>query len=386
MPYDNRKKIIKEIEAIRNNRTLISLFNFDRASSPELLGLTTRFHSELKACLYRILKENNKSNGFDIFLYTRGGDANSVWPIVNLIREFDENFEVLIPFRAHSAGTLFALGAKKIVMTQLAELSPIDPSTGNQFNPIDEMNKQKRLGISVEDLNAYKDFIKQSYGMKDISKSMEDKNILRKHLKELIEKIHPLAIGNVHSVHQLIKRLAENLLSFHSEKNDNLNEMIEQLTVETFSHLHMISRKEALNIFGKNKIKFASEKLENKLDELLRMYEEDFSLRNPFYVSKLFKPTESIKEDVQTKKKDTKENELTKPFRFAGAALESLKWGYLFITEGTITQFSKLQNNVNIQLPPGQPMPLIPGVPVGYNIEITDQKWQLNKGPKGITI
>lgn len=386
MPYDDRKKIIEEIETIRKNRTLISLFNFDRASKPELPGLTTQFASDLKACLYRILKENNKSNGFDIFLYTRGGDANSVWPIVNLLREFDEKFEVLIPFRAHSAGTLFSLGAKKIIMTQLAELSPIDPSTGNQFNPIDDMNKQKRLGISVEDVNAYKDFIKQSYEMKNISKSIEDKNILRKHLEELIEKIHPLAIGNVHRVHQLIERLAEKLLCFHAEKTDNLKSMVEQLTVEPFSHLHMISRKEALGILGKNKIEFASEILENKLDELLRMYEEDFSLRNPFYVSKLFETTESIKKDGQTKKKDTKENELTKPFRFAGAALESVKWGYLFITEGTITQFSKLQNNINIQLPPGEPMPLIPGVPKGFNIEIMDQKWQLNRGPKGITI
>ena len=56
-----------------------------------------------------------------------------MWPIVSLIREFDKDFEVLVPYRCHSSGTLTALGAKRIVMDQLSELSPIDPSTGNQF-------------------------------------------------------------------------------------------------------------------------------------------------------------------------------------------------------------------------------------------------------------
>ena len=45
------------------------------------------------------------------------------------------------------------MAAKRIVMTRLAELSPIDPTTGNQFNPVD--GKGNRLGISVEDVRAY---------------------------------------------------------------------------------------------------------------------------------------------------------------------------------------------------------------------------------------
>jgi ClpP class serine protease len=102
------------------------------------------------------LKETlNTGDKLDVLLYTRGGATNAVWPIVSLLREFDSNFEVLVPYRAHSSGTMLTLAAKKIVMTRLAELSPIDPTTANQFNP--QLDKQL-LGIAVEDVTAYKEF------------------------------------------------------------------------------------------------------------------------------------------------------------------------------------------------------------------------------------
>jgi len=40
---------------------------------------------------------------------------------------------------------------------------------------------------------------------------------------------------------------------------------------------------------------------------------------------------------------------------------------------------------VQVQLPPGQPMPLIPGLPRQYNVQVTSQGWMRNKEPKGIT-
>ena len=119
MAYDDREKIIRQIEKLRGRRVLVSFCNFDRTSVPELPGLNTHFHANVKECLYRVLKESRCSKGLDLFLYTRGGDTNSVWPIVNLLREFDKDFQVLVPFRAHSAGTMLALAAKKAVMARL---------------------------------------------------------------------------------------------------------------------------------------------------------------------------------------------------------------------------------------------------------------------------
>lgn len=370
MAYDERKKLIADIEEIRDGRRLISLCNFDRISEPPLPGLSTQFLSDLKECLYRVLKESSIDvKGLDIFIYTRGGDTNSVWPIVSLIKEFEPNFEVLVPFRAHSAGTMIALAAKKIIMTRLAELSPIDPSTGNQFNPTDPSNPINRLGISVEDVNAYKDFIKETFNFKNLKDlSNEEKGILDVHIQKLTALIHPLAIGNVHRVHKLIQRLAEKLLSLHPIEGRNIHKTIEKLTVEPHSHLHMFNRAEAAEILGKDHIINADEKLEIALDALLRQYEDDFSLRSPLFISRLM--------DETTTKMD---------FRFIGGVVESCNWGYIFETTGKIIQFSKLPNNVSVQLPPGQVMPLISGLPREYRIEIFEQRWHHNLEKKGIT-
>src|SRR5262249_54877667 len=116
MSYDDRKPILKKIEELRGGRRLIALCNFDRDSSPTLPGLTIQFYADLKESLFRVLKETKIDKGVDVFVYTRGGDVNSVWPVVSLLREFDKDFEVLIPFRCHSSGTLFVLSANKVWM------------------------------------------------------------------------------------------------------------------------------------------------------------------------------------------------------------------------------------------------------------------------------
>jgi hypothetical protein len=370
MPYDDRKKIMSTIEGLREGRKLIALCNFDRTSEPSLPGLNIQFQVDLKECLYGVLKNSPATNGLDILIYTRGGDANAVWPMVSLIREFDPDFEVLVPFRAHSAGTLFCLAAKKIIMTRLAELSPIDPSTGNQFNPPDNLKPGNRLGISVEDVNAYKDFIKETFNLKDLKGlSSDDKALLQPYIQRLTTEVHPLALGNVQRVYKLILRLAQKLLKSHAAAGKEISKIIEKLTIEPYSHLHMLNRNEAAEILGDDHVVCADKiGLEDPLDDLLRQYEDDFSLRSPLYISRLM--------DENTPKMD---------FRFAGGVVESVERGYLFETKGIIRQFSELPKNVTVQLPPGQPMPLVPGLPRKYNIEILEQRWRHNVKQEGIT-
>jgi hypothetical protein len=158
-----------------------------------------------------------------VVLYTRGGATNAVWPITGLLREFDPDFEVLIPFRAHSSGTLFALAANKIIMTALAELSPIDPTTANQFNPRNPVNQQAQLGIAVEDVTAYQDFWKSALELnrfRDLS--LEQTCIaLQPHMASLSAELHPL-VGNVHRVYTQIRKLARMLLDHHYGTDDEI--------------------------------------------------------------------------------------------------------------------------------------------------------------------
>src|SRR5262245_27907831 len=114
MAFDDRKSVMKEIEELRDGRRLIALCNFDRQEQPPQLGVQLQFGEDLKEPLFRVLKETLETGraSLDLFLYTRGGETNAVWPIASLLREYDADFQVLVPFRAHSSGTLLSLAAK----------------------------------------------------------------------------------------------------------------------------------------------------------------------------------------------------------------------------------------------------------------------------------
>ncbi|MEM3191918.1 MAG: hypothetical protein QXW80_05265 [Candidatus Micrarchaeia archaeon] len=74
-----------------------------------------------------LLRSSGKSkNGF-LMLSSPGGDGNVAEKLIVMLREYFENFTVIIPNYAKSAATMIALGSDKILMGYLAELGPIDP-------------------------------------------------------------------------------------------------------------------------------------------------------------------------------------------------------------------------------------------------------------------
>ncbi len=369
MNYDDRKSLIQNVQELRSGRTLVCFFNFDRRSDPPIAGLATQFAADVKEPLFRVLKESPSPKGIDLCLYTRGGDTNSVWPIVTLLREFDPDFEVLVPFRCHSSGTLLALGARRIWMGPLSELSPIDPSTGNQFNPPDPANPQSRLAISVEDVSAYRDFLeKQFSGLSAEGLRFEDfAPILRQFLDALVQKVHPLALGNVQRVVLQIEQLAGNLLRLHPIPQEDVIKIVDALTTKFFSHLHMISRREAMEILGE-RVSPTSADLAAALDNLLCSYAEAFRLRHGFFLNAFLG------------------DQPEKTVRFIGAVLESAAWSYLYETKATLTQHVKLPPNVQIQLPAGQRLPLVPGLPREIQLQVNAQSWVRHSTPQEVTL
>ena len=368
MNYEERKALLKRVETLRAGRCLVCFLNFDRLSEPPLPGLSTQFHADVKEALFRVLKESDPQEDVDLLLYTRGGDTNAVWPLVSLIREFDEDFEVLVPFRCHSSGTLATLGSKRIVLTDLSELSPIDPSTGNQFNPRDPADPKSGMAISVEDVRAYRSFIVEQ--LTGIKEDNDDESPLSPEalslLQRLASEVHPLALGNVHRVLQQIKQLAKNLLNLHPVAGEDPQKIVSALTTKFFSHLHMINRHEAKDILG-DRVEFASDELADALDDVLRAYEGGFALRQKFYLRNLLDRDPEV------------------PFRFVGAVLESATRSYLFETAGVVRQVAKPPPNVQVQVPVGQPIPLVPGMPRETQVEVTSQGWVHNKEPQGVT-
>jgi hypothetical protein len=218
---------------------------------------------------------DNPKNHLDLFLYSNGGDGTVPWRLVTLIKDYFEEFSVLIPYRAFSAATLTALGANQIVMHPMGMLGPTDPTVVNGFNP--EAPNGQKIGISVEDVTAYINLIKEEAGI-----THEDELIQA--FNKLPEQVHPLALGNVKRSLAQSRMMANKLLSLHMDKYKDqhaIGDIIDNLTSKLYYHGHPINRKEAEDI-GIKTIKTEKVEVENLIWQLYLEYEKEMQLADPF--------------------------------------------------------------------------------------------------------
>lgn len=280
MGFAQRKALISEIEEKRKSK-VITLITSDRyATLPFIQGVHAQIAADQVHKIVQHLKaieSDGGSDNVDLFIYSRGGDTNSAWPLVNSIRNYCKNFSVLIPVHAHSAATLISLGANKIVMSKTASLSPIDPTVANAFNPRD--NNQS-LGISVEDVASFFALAKDSDRV-----DIKSENNITEVFKILAEKVHPLALGNVKRSHSQIRLLARKLLMLHITEEaatKRIEGIVDELTERFYTHNHSIFREEARKIGLESIVADATVEEESLFWNLYRSYEEDMKLKEFF--------------------------------------------------------------------------------------------------------
>lgn len=215
-----------------------------------------------------------------------------------MIREYCDKFSVLIPYKAHSSATMIALGADEIVMSNLSEISPIDPSTANVFNPLDPANPQNRIPISVEDVMAYFDLAKNKFKIKG------DEELSRIFTKfvESNPQIHPLALGNVNRIHNLIRILAKRLLKSHADqpREEEIETIVDYFTEKLYSHQYLIGRKEAKEDLGIKTIVDADNDLSNVMTDLYEEYNKELDF------GKIWNPENELGVNAVQNKKDYK--------------------------------------------------------------------------------
>jgi len=363
MAFPERVEIIKQIQELRKSK-VVTYFTSDRRTFPPgfpLPALNTRLATEAQIFVYDQLRSLGKTDNLDLFLYTRGGQTDSVWPLVSIFREHAcKQFVVLVPFRAHSAGTLICLGADKIILGEAAELSPIDPTTGNEFNPVNEIDKRTRREISVEDVISYIELAKDPAKV-----GLQDSDHILEVFKRLSEEVHPIALGNVNRVHTQIRILADKLLRLHwtgEEEQARIAQVVDQLTKKLYSHTHALNRREAKEILGEDLVVEATEEEQELLWQLYEAYAQVLQLRETFCVDSLIASGQ-----VQQK------------LTMNGAFIETEKRSLVFRSECLIGLSSRLPQGVQLQVPPGQPVPLIPGLPVNVDIKVLSIGWEENE-------
>jgi len=352
MPDEIRESILK-LQDLRKSKVLL-YFLSDRRSTVPIPGMNTVMAGEPHLIIYDHLRKMGHVPNLDLVIHTRGGSLDAVWPLVSICREMSEHFTVFVPMTAHSAGTLLCLGAEEVFLGTSASLSPIDPTTANHFNPADKHGVPK--GISVEDVISYFRLARD----KSKGAGIHSEQYILEVFKQLSNSVDPLALGNVNRVHTQIRLLADKLLNLHPSQFSNkehINRIVKVLTEELYSHSHQIGVTEAINLFGDKFIRRPSKEVEQAMWDIFEGCATVFKLRNTF----------NIKEWIGS--------ETQKILETAGAILLSENLKHIFTSKMIIRQLPELPTQVQIQIPPGQQMPLIPGLPTRINIEPVKEGW-----------
>lgn len=115
--------------------------------SPILYGLDLRVRDAVES-----IKE--KKEKIVVILDTPGGIVEVVERMVDCIRHFYKELIIVVPDRAMSAGTIFALSADRILMDYFSCLGPIDPQIekdGKLVPALSYLNQFDRLNKKAEE-------------------------------------------------------------------------------------------------------------------------------------------------------------------------------------------------------------------------------------------
>lgn len=265
--FDKRLPILQEIEKERKSKAILYVTG-DRP------GMETQISPDSVDLFVDHLDDLWPAEKISLVLYTPGGNTAAAWRIVNLLRTFCDDLEVIVPTKALSAGTLISLGANRIVMTKQASLGPIDPSLNGPLNPLVPGGApHHKAPVSVEAIQGFLDVVQDQLGVKD-SQSLAS---IWNHLSD---KIHPLVLGQIFRTRSQIRTLAKRLLAHQGIDEGNREGIISFLCSESGSHDHSINRREA-RAMGLN-IENPSEKFYQTLKKLQHSVAETIKLRAPF--------------------------------------------------------------------------------------------------------
>ena len=235
MNHATRQPLYKQIEAERKSR-VVSFITGER------VGLETQIANDAVSPFVSILDNIGPTKKISLILETTGGHTSAAWRLINLIKSFCDELEVIIPTKAMSAGTLMALGAQNIVMTKQAALGPIDPSLANHpLAPVINFapGRQGKVSVSAEAVRGYIDEIK-----KDIS----DPTALSNVWINLARQIHPLILGDIFRVGEQIRSMASELIGSQVSDSEIKAKIIQLLCSDSGSHDYTLNRRKAKEI------------------------------------------------------------------------------------------------------------------------------------------
>ncbi|ROH89024.1 serine protease [Stagnimonas aquatica] len=317
MNYQTRQQIYRRIERARSSKVLA----FVTGDRPQL---ETQIAPDCIPLFVDLLDQIGPTKKISLILHTNGGHTSAAWRLINLIRTFCDELEVLIPLKALSSGTLISIGADKIIMTKQAALGPIDPSLVHALSPTVPgpfPGQVQRVPASVEAVRGYLDHATQDL-------KITDEAARASLLIDLSNKIHPLVLGEIFRSRQQIRYLAKKLLSPQIRDAKKVDKIIDFLCADSGSHDYTINRREAHELglpTGK-----PSESFYRLLRDVNASYTAELQLLEPLSVDVVL----GVAQQVQ--------------YTHVRGLVESCDGGsYRFLTEGTYTRLPQPPDAIN---------------------------------------
>lgn len=182
-----RQTLIKDIETEHPKLLCYVAGNRAQVDRIDTLGFVDMLHNV------------NPGDPIDLLLHTPGGDVDAAEKLIGLVRSAtgeEGQLRVIIPDYAKSAGTLMALGANSIVMSDSSELGPIDPQVSSR-----DGNGSDLVYSVLTYLNAY-DAARRA--LRDAPDDLA--------ARITFEKFDPTIVRKFQSVRDRARSFAENLL------------------------------------------------------------------------------------------------------------------------------------------------------------------------------
>jgi ClpP class serine protease len=121
-----RAQAIRAIERSRRSRVITMIHRQEKRS---LFGVSVARHIDLEDAqtIIGAIKETPKDLPIDLIIHTPGGLVLAAMQIARAVEAHPAKVTVIVPVYAMSGGTLIALAADEIVLSEFSVLGPIDP-------------------------------------------------------------------------------------------------------------------------------------------------------------------------------------------------------------------------------------------------------------------
>lgn len=301
--FAERKSLLRAIEKVRDSVVLVYVTG-DRRQ------LETQVSPEVIDIFVEHLDAVGPTKRITLILHTGGGHTAAAWRLTNLLHTFCDSFEVIVPSKALSAGTLIALGADRIIMTKQAALGPIDPSVNHPLAPVVPNAPNVRAPVSVEAVRGYLDAATEL--------GITDGPSRASILIDLSKQVHPLVLGEIFRSRSQIRFLAKKLLKRQVPDDAKSKPIIDFLCAESGSHDYTINRREARELGLQ--IENPDDRLYDLLRKLHRSFVEELKLLEPYDPAAMLGTNPAVQ------------------YTLPRAVIESLKTGcHEFLSSGTLT-------------------------------------------------